>query len=132
PGDCSAPRTWLPALFGTGRNERDGGIDVSHRVPTTELTAESPSAGAGEETATIAAVSSGPPTNESSTIAASSANAVVSSSRRSASRRGQSGRMTEPIGGKATPATSAAATITATDACASATATNRPKPAACA
>ncbi len=98
----------------------------------TELTADSPSAGAGDATATIAAVSSGPPTNDSSTIAASSANAVVSSSGRSASRRGQSGRMTAPMGGNAMPPTSDASTTNPTGACPSATATISASPTACA
>src|SRR5437016_11803859 len=56
PGDCSAPRKWRFSAFGVGRKDRDGGIDVSQSVPTTELAAESPRAGAGEVAATIAAV----------------------------------------------------------------------------
>src|SRR3954452_17698126 len=117
PGDCSAPRKWLSSRFGVGRNEREGGSDVSASVPTTELTADTASAGAGEATVTIAAVSSGPPTNANSTIAASSAKAVVSSSGRSARRRGQSGRITAPMGGNAMPATSEASTTIPSGAC---------------
>jgi hypothetical protein len=70
---------------------------------------------------TITAVINGPATKDSSTIAASRAKAVVSSSGRSASRRGHSGRMTAPIGGKAMPASSAAAITAPCEACASAT-----------
>src|SRR4051812_32095314 len=66
PGDCSAPRKCRSSRLGVGRNAREGGSDVRASVPMTELTADSPSAGAGDATATIAAVSSGPPTNESS------------------------------------------------------------------
>src|SRR3954449_10272253 len=47
PGAWSAPRKCRPLSLGTGRNERDGGIDVSATVPMTELTAEITSAGAG-------------------------------------------------------------------------------------
>src|SRR3954454_20729807 len=65
-----APRRWRSPC-GSGRNARDGGIEVSHRVPTTELTAERTSASGGDAIVTITAVISGPATNDSSTIAAS-------------------------------------------------------------
>src|SRR3954469_19862377 len=110
PEERSAPRMWRSSCCGVGWKARDGGIDVNHSVPTTELIADTASAGGGEATVTITAVISGPATNESSTIAASSANAVVSSSGRSDSRRGHSGRMTAPIGGNAIPPSSAVAT----------------------
>src|SRR5205814_560443 len=45
PRDCSAPRKCGDSPRGVGRNERDGGIEVSQSVPTTELAADSPSAG---------------------------------------------------------------------------------------
>src|SRR3954447_6336121 len=76
PEDCSAPSRWRGPSCGVGRNARDGGTPATAGVPVTEQIAESASAGAGEATETITAVSSGPPTNDTSTIAASRAKAV--------------------------------------------------------
>src|SRR5580765_5543040 len=56
PEDCSAPSRCRGASFPAGRNARDGGIEVSASVPMTELTADTPGAGAGEVTATSPAV----------------------------------------------------------------------------
>src|SRR5213078_3641144 len=64
PDDRSAPRK-CRSPSGSGRNARDGGIDVSHSVPTTELIAESASAGGGDATVTMTAVISGPAMNDS-------------------------------------------------------------------
>src|SRR4051794_41936715 len=59
PGYCSAPRK-CRSPWGSGRNAREGGIEVSHSVPTTEQTADSASAGVGEATGTITAGIHGP------------------------------------------------------------------------
>jgi hypothetical protein len=73
PGEARAPRRWRSWSPASGRHAREAGEAMSTTVPTTTNPHATSSATAGEETTTIAAVSSGPVTKTISIAMPSSA-----------------------------------------------------------
>ena len=73
PGEGSAPSGPARCSRAIGAIARDGGSDVNSSVPATTLIADTISAAAGEPTAAMIPVSSGPTTKISSISTESSA-----------------------------------------------------------
>ena len=127
PGERSAPRTPARLASRSGWMARDGGSAVNASVPAITLAAEMISAVAGEASAAIAAVSSGPRTKMTSIDTESSAYAAWRSCGRSRSRSGHMERRTADVGGIANPAANPQATSTATGAPSSPETTSAPR-----